>query len=90
MPPHTSAQSFGTNIGNSWGIGTKEKDNGLVITISKSDKAVAISTGIGTQQTISDYECKIIIDQLMIPHFKTKNYYKGVDKTIDSLILLWD
>ncbi|WP_178984510.1 TPM domain-containing protein [Winogradskyella helgolandensis] len=90
LPPLTTAQGFGTEVGNSWGIGTKEKDNGLIITISKFDKAVAISTGIGTEQTISDYECKLIIDSIIIPQFKINNYYKGVDKALDSLFTLWD
>ncbi len=90
LPKNTNIQKFGTEVGNSWGIGTKEKDNGLIITISKFDKAVAISTGIGTEQTISEYDCEVIIDRIIIPQFKTSNYYKGVDKAIDSLILLWD
>ena len=51
---------------------------------------MAISTGIGTAQTISDNACKAVIDSIMIPQFKIKNYYKGVDKALDSLIYLWD
>ena len=90
LPKNTNIQKFGTEVGENWGIGTKEKDNGLLITISNHDRKVAISTGIGTEQTISDYECNVIIDRIMIPQFRTNNYYKGVDKAIDSLILLWD
>ncbi|MBU2927130.1 TPM domain-containing protein [Winogradskyella psychrotolerans] len=90
LPPLTTAQAFGTDAGNSWGIGTKEKDNGLIITISKFDKAVAISTGTGTAQSISDYECQVIIDSLMLPKFRSKKYYFGVDKALDALILHWN
>ncbi|WP_179349517.1 TPM domain-containing protein [Winogradskyella pacifica] len=68
----------------------KKKNNGLLITISNHDRKVAISTAIGTEQTISDYECNVIIDSIIIPQFRTNNYYKGVDKALDSLILLWD
>ncbi|EPR74964.1 hypothetical protein ADIWIN_0051 [Winogradskyella psychrotolerans RS-3] len=50
---------------------------------------MAISTGIGTKQTISDYECKVIIDDIMIPEFSTGNYYKGVSKALNSLFTLW-
>jgi len=45
---------------------------------------------LGTEKTISDYECKVIIDSQMIPQFKTNNYYKGVNKALDSLFILWD
>lgn len=90
LPQQTTIQHFGTDVANSWGVGTREKDNGLLITISKSDRKIVISTGEGTAQTISDSDCKAIIDQLMVPQFKINNYYKGVDKAIDSLIQLWD
>jgi len=90
LPKHTSIQKYGTEVANNWGVGTKEKNNGLLITISKYDRNVAISTGIGTAQTISDNACKAVIDSIMIPQFKIKNYYKGVDKALDSLIYLWD
>ena len=90
LPKNTNIQKFGTEVGEKWGVGTKQKNNGLLITISNHDRKVAISTAIGTEQTISDYECNVIIDSIMIPQFRTNNYYKGVDKALDSLILLWD
>ncbi len=83
-------QRYGTEVANTWGIGKKEKDNGLLITISKYDREVAISTGLGNEKTISDYECKIIINSIMIPEFKINNYYEGVNKALDSLFILWD
>ena len=90
LPKNTNIQKFGTEVGEKWGVGTKQKNNGLLITISNHDRSIAISTAIGTEQTISDYECIVIIDSIMIPQFRTNNYYKGVDKALDSLILLWD
>ena len=90
IPSSFNIQDYGTKVASTWGVGQKDKNNGLLITISKYQRQVAISTGLGTEQTISDYECKVIIDDIMIPHFKENNYYKGVDKALDSLFLLWD
>jgi len=90
LPNTTNIQKFGTEVGQKWGVGTKEKNNGLLITISNYDRKVAISIGSGTEQTISDYDCKVIIDNIMIPKFRTRNYYDGVTKALDSLIMLWD
>lgn len=89
LPKSITIQRYGTEVANSWGIGTKEKNNGLLITISKFDRKVAISTGIGTEQTISDYDCKVVIDSVMIPEFKNTSYYTGVNESLDDLILLW-
>ncbi len=83
-------QRYGTQVANTWGLGKREKDNGLLITISKYNREIAISTGLGTEKTISDYECNVIIDSIMVPRFKTGNYYEGVNKALDSLFTLWD
>lgn len=90
LPNNINIQPYGTQVSNSWGVGKKEKDNGLLITISKFDRKVAISTGLSTEKMISDFECKVIIDSIMIPQFKTNDYYKGVNKALDSLFILWD
>jgi len=90
IPKHMDIMEFGKEVANSWGIGTKEKDNGLLITISKYDRKIAINTGIGTEKTISDYESKIIIDSVMVPQFGKTQYYKGVDKALDTIFALWD
>lgn len=90
IPKHMDIMAFGKEVANSWGIGNKEKDNGLLITISRYDRKIAINTGLGTEKTISDYECKIIIDSVMIPQFRKKQYFKGVNKALDALFALWD
>lgn len=90
IPKNEDILYFGTQVAESWGIGTKGKNNGLLITISKYDREIAISTGLGTEKTISDYECQMIIDNIMVPEFKSGMYYKGVSKALDSLFILWD
>lgn len=90
IPKDIDILDFSREVGNSWGIGKKDKDNGLLITLAHLNRKVAISLGTGTEKTITDYECKIIIDSLMIPNFKNGQYYTGVNKAIDSLIVLWD
>ncbi len=90
IPGNMDIQYFSTKVAESWGIGTKEKNNGLLITISKHDRKVAITTGLGTEKTISDYECKVIIERIILPYFKTEDYYTGTKKALDSLFVLWD
>ena len=69
-----------------WGIGTKEKNNGILILVSKQDRKARIETGYGMEGPIPDITAKHIIDEQMIPNFKTNDYYEGFDKTIDAII----
>lgn len=88
--PYTNIQNYATDVANSWGIGKKEKDNGLIIVISKLSKQVSIATGKGTQKIITDSICKNLIETTMIPHFKNEDYYLGIKTVIDSVVYKWN
>lgn len=69
-------------IGQSWGVGQKNTSNGLVMLIkpkigNESGK-VAISTGYGLEEVITDAASRRIIDNVMIPKFKENKYYEGI------------
>ena len=77
------------DLSNFWGVGNREKNNGLTIIFSKKLKKVRITTGIGTEKILTDSICKIVIDKKIIPEFKKGNYYKGVKKGLLNLIEEW-
>jgi uncharacterized protein len=70
-----------------WGIGTKEKDNGVLILVSKADRKARIETGSGMEGVLPDITAKHIIEEQLIPNFKENDYYRGFDKSIDAIIL---
>lgn len=69
-----------------WGIGTKDKNNGVVILVSKDDHKARIETGYGMEGVIPDITAKEIIDDRMIPAFKDNDYYRGFDNAVDAII----
>lgn len=76
-------------IGQSWGVGQKETENGIVILIkpkvgNESGKA-AISTGYGMEELIPDAIARRIVDNEMIPYFKENNYYGGINAGTDII-----
>lgn len=70
-----------------WGIGTKEKNNGVVILVSKEERKARIETGYGMEGVLPDVTAKHIIDEVMVPNFKANDYYRGFDQAIDAIIL---
>jgi len=83
-----AVEDYALRLGRSWAIGQKEKDNGVLILLSKSDRKVDIEIGYGLESYISDYDTKHIIDELIIPAFKDSNYYTGLDNATNNLIYL--
>lgn len=69
-----------------WKIGQKNKDNGVLILMAVEQRKVAISTGYGIEEYLTDALSKQIIMQDIIPEFKKANYYVGFDKATTSII----
>ncbi len=70
-------------LAKSWGVGKADKDNGILIGISKGHRSIWISNGIGIEKIMSDIETKAIIDNAIIPNFKNGNFYEG---TFDGIL----
>ncbi len=73
-------------IFNTWGIGQKDKNNGILIAIFIRDRRYRIQVGYGLEATLPSDLCRQIQDEEMGTHFKNENFYKGIDAGIDQLI----
>jgi uncharacterized protein len=68
-----------------WGIGTKAKDNGVLILVAVDDHKVRIETGNGMEGPLPDAICNRIIDGVIVPAFKDQHYYQGLDQATDRI-----
>ena len=68
-----------------WGVGNKEKNNGVVILAAMEDRAVWIATGYGLEGAIPDITARSIVDHDLLPNFRSQNYYAGFDQAINSI-----
>jgi uncharacterized protein len=73
---------FAERIGEKWGVGQQEFDNGIVILIrpkTPNQRGEAwIAIGYGLEGAIPDAIANRIVDHEMIPHFKNNDYYTGL------------
>lgn len=69
-----------------WKPGTANKDNGVIILVSKNPRKARIETGYGMEGVIPDITAQQIIDQRMIPYFKENDFYRGFDNAVDAII----
>ena len=73
-------------IGERWEVGQKGFNNGIVILVKASggpgERHTFIATGYGLEGAIPDATAKLIVEREMVPHFKGKNYYAGLDKAV--------
>lgn len=76
---------LGANWGQKWGIGQEGKDNGILIILAQDDRKIAISTGYGAEGSLTDAFSKRIIENIILPEFRTGNFYGGLDKGSDVI-----
>lgn len=76
--PDSSILFFAVNFGRRYGVGKKDKNNGVVIAFSAAKHETMISTGYGTEKILKDEIAKKIIDNFMIPRFKEGRIFDGL------------
>ena len=90
IKPYNDLHKYATDLGNTWGVGTAEKNNGLVIVLCKPCQGITIATGLGTEKILTDEICKEVIDKTIIPEFKKGDFYNGIYNGVNELIKKWE
>lgn len=70
-----------------WGIGNKEKNNGVLLLVSTGDRKSRIEVGYGLEGALTDSLTGQIQDQYMIPYFRKGNYEEGIARGYEALAL---
>lgn len=81
-------EDYAFSLGDSWGIGRKQKNNGVLILIAFEDRDIFIATGYGMEGVMPDGLVKRIIENDIKPNFKAGQYYQGLDEATDSMFRL--
>jgi uncharacterized protein len=77
---------FAFQILRQWGVGQKDKNNGLVLAWATQDRKIYISTGYGLEGAVPDAIANRIITEILRPAFKQEQYYEGLDAATTEII----
>jgi uncharacterized protein len=69
-----------------WGVGTKEKNNGILIVIAPALRRIRIQNGYGIEKVLTNEQTKTIIEDTFIPYFKEGKFYQGTKEGILAII----
>lgn len=73
-------------IGETWKIGQKDVDNGVVLLVATDDRSLSIQQGRKVEQYLTASVAGQIIDYLITPSFRQGNYYQGIDRGTTALM----
>lgn len=69
---------YAVEFGQKWGVGSKEKENGLVFLVAVEDRKMFIATGYGGEAVLPDGKVGRIRDQVIIPLFRKGEMANGI------------
>lgn len=71
-------EDYSNKLFRTWGIGTSEKDNGLLILLSLKDQKWRIEVGRGLEGALPDLLTSSVMEQNAKPYFIEDNYGEGL------------
>ncbi len=77
---------YGRALGTAWGVGQRDKNNGIVVLLSAQEHQVTIQPGSGLASVITPAVTSRVIGE-MTPGFKQGNYFAGLRKGLNTLML---
>ncbi|HND89126.1 MAG TPA: TPM domain-containing protein, partial [Saprospiraceae bacterium] len=80
--------TYAIELANRWGIGRKDKNNGVLMLIKSEppDRGIFIATGYGAEGALPDITAARIIRNTMAPYFRQQQYYEGIDAGVNDII----
>jgi uncharacterized protein len=83
-------ESYALRVAEAWKIGRKGVNDGIVLVIARSDRALRLEVGYGLEGAVPDAAANRLIDEIIVPRFREDDFYGGVKAGLDRLIRLID
>ena len=79
-------EQFGIRVEDTWKLGRKGVDDGVILIVAKNDRRVRIEVGRGLEGAMPDAIANRILSEAITPHFKLGDYDGGVEAGVDKMI----
>ncbi|MDP3658725.1 YgcG family protein [Phenylobacterium sp.] len=79
-------EDFGYQLGRAWGIGDKDRDDGVVFLIAPSERQVRIEVGYGLEPVLTDALSSVILQERVLPRFRDGKVEAGIVDGAEAII----
>ena len=77
---------YALRVVESWKLGRKGVDDGVLLLIAKEDRKLRIEVGYGLEGALNDATAKRIISETISPRFKQGDFYGGIDSGLETML----
>jgi uncharacterized protein len=79
-------EEYATDLFREWGIGSAEKNNGVLLLLDIGGRQSRIEVGYDLEGILPDGKTGRIQDRYMVPHFQEGDYNEGILQGFEALI----
>lgn len=79
-------EEYGYQLGRHWGIGQKDKNNGVLLIVAQAERKVRIEVGYGLEGALTDALSASIINSVIVPRFKAGRFEDGIEQGATAIM----
>jgi uncharacterized protein len=79
-------EPYARSLAESWGIGGKETEDGLLLLVAPNERQMWISTARGLQERMTDIMAGRIYRDVIVPRFKAGDMSGGIVAGVDAIV----
>ena len=79
-------ESYSMKVAETWKLGSKEKDTGVLLLIALQERSIRIEVGYGLEGVLTDTKCGLIIRNIIAPEFRNGNYQAGIVNAVNNIV----
>jgi uncharacterized protein len=81
-----SIEEYSFNVAQTWKLGQKGKNNGVLFLVSRDDRQMRIEVGTGLEGVLTDATSGIIIRQEVVPRFQDGDFDAGISDGVLAIL----
>ena len=86
---NATPENYSIDLARTWGIGDKEKDNGVLLLIALEDRTLRIEVGSGVEGELTDVTAGRIVDSVMLPRLRANDVDGAVRDGARAVMQVW-
>ena len=79
-------EPYSNRLYRAWALGQKQENNGVLLVVAPSDRKVRIEVGYGLEGYLTDALSSLIIENAIIPGFRSGDYSGGIARGVDDIL----
>jgi uncharacterized protein len=79
-------EDYSLRVAETWKLGQKDVDNGILLLIARDDRKMRIEVGYGLEASVTDAASSYVINQVITPLFKQGEFEEGIQQGLFALM----